>query len=163
MKMKTDMLTALNAQANLELSSAYIYLSISYDMSQIGLKGFAHWLRAQYEEERGHAFKLFSFIETRDEIVTLDSIPVYDKKFTNPLDAAKAVLAHEQKVTTALEGLFTLARKEKDYATELFLNWFITEQLEEEANARELIAKFSQLDKNPGSLMHIDAGLGARQ
>lgn len=163
MKIEDPVLKALNVQANHEFVSAYMYLSISYDMAQLGLKGFAHWLRVQYEEEREHAFKILSYIEERGGQVELLAVPPFAKKMDCPLEAAKAVLAHEQAVTGGIHKLYALARSENDYATEIFLQWFVTEQVEEEANAQELVDKFTCANQNPGAVHHIDGALGARK
>jgi ferritin len=163
MKISNEMVKALNVQANMEFASAYIYLSMSYDMENAGFPGFAHWLKVQYEEERGHAFKLLSYIGERGAKVELAPIAGYDQHFTCPLETAKAVLAHEQLVTAALEKIFGQAREEKDYAAELFLQWFITEQVEEEVNGRALIEKFSAAGTTPAALHHVDRALNARQ
>ena len=163
MGIEEPVLRALNVQANHEFVSAYMYLNISYDMKQLGLRGFAHWLRVQCEEERMHAFKILSYIEDRDGQVELMTVPFYEKKFDCPLEAAKAVLAHEQAITIGINKLYALARRENDYATETFLQWFVTEQVEEEMNARDLVDKFTCANQNPGAVHQIDSALGSRK
>jgi ferritin len=162
MKPSEAMLQALNKQANSEFESAYIYLSMSYDMAKLGLKGFSHWLQRQYEEERVHAFKILSYVEEQDGTIELFTIPAYEQKFTCPLKAAQAVLGHEEKVTAQMYDLFGQARKENDYATELFLQWFVTEQIEEEVNGRNLVEKFTKANSDQSAMLQIDGSLGAR-
>lgn len=162
MKLSKKLLKALNAQINLELASAYLYRTMSHDMKNLALHGYAKWLDKQYEEERQHAFKIISYVEDRDGVVDFDAVAGVGKHYGSPLDAAKDSLAHEEKVSASIRDLFRLAREEGDIETELFLQWFVTEQVEEEVNARDNVAGFEKAKDCEGLLYMFDAHLGGR-
>ncbi|WP_297015007.1 ferritin [uncultured Dialister sp.] len=162
MKLSKKLLKALNAQINLELASAYLYRAMSHDMKNLALHGYAKWLDKQYEEERQHAFKIISYVEDRDGVVDFDAVAGVGKHYGSPLDAAKDSLAHEEKVSASIRDLFRLAREEGDIETELFLQWFVTEQVEEEVNARDNVAGFEKAKDCEGLLYMFDAHLGGR-
>ncbi|MDY6084914.1 MAG: ferritin [Dialister sp.] len=142
MKLSDKLLKALVEQANMEFASGYLYRSMEADMKRLGLVGYAHWLDKQYEEEREHALKLVNYIEERDGVVEFLPIAGVGKHFECPLEVAKAALAHEEKVSASIRNLFEMARDEGDLETEVFLQWYITEQVEEESNARDNVAGF---------------------
>lgn len=154
---------AINEQINFELSSAYLYLSMAAHFEGENLGGFASWMRVQYKEETEHGMKFFSYIYERGGKVTLKAIPQPATKFKTPLDIFKQVLEHEQKVTAAIHKLYELAMKEKDYATQNFLQWYIKEQVEEEKNATEIIAMLDMIGSSSVSLIMADRQLGARK
>jgi ferritin len=154
---------AINEQINLELSSAYIYLSMSAHFEGENLGGFANWMRVQYHEETGHAMKFFKYVYDRGGKVLLKSIAQPATKFKTPLDVFQIVLGHEEKVTASINKLYELALKEKDYATQNFLQWFIKEQVEEEKNATDIISILTVAGSTPVSLIMIDRQLGARK
>lgn len=162
MKLSKKLLKALNAQINLELASAYLYRAMSHDMKNLALHGYAKWLDKQYEEERQHAFKIISYVEDRDGVVDFDAVAGVGKHYGSPLDAAKDSLAHEEKVSASIRDLFRLAREEGDIETELFLQWFVTEQVEEEVNARDNVVGFEKAKDCEGLLYMFDAHLGGR-
>ena len=162
MKLSKKLLKALNAQINLELASAYLYRAMSHDMKNLALHGYAKWLDKQYEEERQHAFKIISYVEDRDGVVDFDAVAGVGKHYGFPLDAAKDSLAHEEKMSASIRDLFRLAREEGDIETELFLQWFETEQVEEEVNARDNVAGFEKAKDCEGLLYMFDAHLGGR-
>lgn len=162
MKLSKKLLKALNAQINLELASAYLYRAMSHDMKNLALHGYAKWLDKQYEEERQHAFKIISYVEDRDGVVDFDAVAGVGKHYGSPLDAAKDSLTHEEKVSASIRDLFRLAREEGDIETELFLQWFVTEQVEEEVNARDNVAGFEKAKDCEGLLYMFDAHLGGR-
>lgn len=162
MKLSKKLLKALNAQINLELASAYLYRAMSHDMKNLALHGYAKWLDKQYEEERQHAFKIISYVEDRDGVVDFDAVAGVGKHYGSPLDAAKDSLAHEEKMSASIRDLFRLAREEGDIETELFLQWFVTEQVEEEVNARDNVAGFEKAKDCEGLLYMFDAHLGGR-
>lgn len=162
MKLSKKLLKALNAQINLELASAYLYRAMSHDMKNLALHGYAKWLDKQYEEERQHAFKIISYVEDRDGVVDFDAVAGVGKHYGSPLDAAKDSLAHEEKVSASIRDLFRLAREEGDIEAELFLQWFVTEQVEEEVNARDNVAGFEKAKDCEGLLYMFDAHLGGR-
>ena len=162
MKLSKKLLKALNAQINLELASAYLYRAMSHDMKNLALHGYAKWLDKQYEEERQHAFKIISYVEDRDGVVDFDAVAGVGKHYGSPLDAAKDSLAHEEKMSASIRDLFRLAREEGDIETELFLQWFETEQVEGEVNARDNVAGFEKAKDCEGLLYMFDAHLGGR-
>ncbi len=153
---------ALNEQINHELSSAYLYLSMAAHCDAENLPGFAHWLRVQYREETEHGMKFYRYIYDRGNAVTLKAIAQPPTKFKSPLELFKQVLEHEKKVTGLINDLYALATKEKDYATQTMLQWFITEQVEEEKNATAIIEMLKMVGDSPVSLMMADRQLAAR-
>ena len=162
MKLSEKLLKALNQQINMELASGYLYRAMSHDMKNLALNGYAKWLDKQYEEEREHAFKIIAYVEDRDGVVDFDSVEGVKKHYDNPLDAAKDSLAHEEAVSESIRSLFKMAREEGDLETEVFLQWFITEQIEEEVNARDNVTGFEKAKDCEGLLFMFDAHLGNR-
>ena len=120
---------ALNEQVIFEFNAASTYLALSLAMADANFKGFSAWLRAQYQEEVTHAFKFIDYLQSNNEKVTLGDVKNTASTLTNPLEVAKAVLAHEQMITSKIHNLYALALEEKDYATVSFLNWFVEEQV----------------------------------
>ncbi len=155
--------TAINEQINFELYSAYLYLSMSAHFEAHTLPGFASWMRVQNQEETGHAMKFYKYIFDRGGVVTLKALAQPETKFKTPLAIFQQVLEHEQQVTARITKLYELAVKEKDYATQNFLQWFINEQVEEEKNATEVIALLEMIGDSPVSLIMADRQLGARK
>ena len=162
MKLSDKILKALVAQVKMEFESAYLYRSMSHDLKNIALNCYAKWLDKQYEEEREHALKIVSYIEDRDGVVDFLPIAGVKKHYTNPLDVAKASLAHEEAVSASIRNIFNLARKEGDLETEIFLQWFITEQVEEEVNARDNVEDFTKAKDCDGLLYMFDHCLSER-
>jgi ferritin len=154
---------AINEQINLELYSAYVYLSMAAHFEGENLGGFANWMRVQYQEETGHAMKFFKYVYDRGGKVVLKAIAQPAAKFKAPLDVFQIVLEHEQKVTGSINKLYELAVKEKDYASQTFLQWYINEQVEEEKNALDIINMLEMIGTTPISLMMADKQLGARK
>lgn len=154
---------AMNEQINFELFSAYLYLSMSAHFEAQNLPGFANWMRVQYQEETSHAMKLYKYIFDRNGVVTLKSIAQPATKFKKPLEVFTQVLEHEQKVTSLINKLYELAVKEKDYAAQSFLQWFVNEQVEEEKNATDMINMLEMIGDSPVSLIMADRQLGARK
>jgi ferritin len=128
----------------------------------VNLGGFAHWMKAQSQEEYGHGMKIFEFINERGGRAILEAIAKPATEFKTPLDVMKKVLEHEKKVTASIEALYELAMKEKDYATQVMLQWFIKEQVEEEKSATDIIELLKNIGDNPAGLAMVDAKLGAR-
>lgn len=159
----STMLDAINDQIQAELESAYLYLALSARMEQHNLKGFAHWLRLQWEEETQHALKFYEFLLQRDGTVALKAIsrPTYTSD--SPLEVFELVLAHEQHITGRINDLYTLAVEERDYASQTLLQWFINEQLEEEEAARDIIDNLRLIGDSGASLFLLDRELGQRQ
>ncbi|MCM1520694.1 MAG: ferritin [Lachnoclostridium sp.] len=153
---------ALNAQINAELWSAYLYLSMGMHFEAEGLPGVANWFKIQFKEEQDHAEIFMNFINQRGGHVELKAIDAVPTRWDSPLDAFKATLEHEQKVTALINNLYHLAEQEKDYATRDRLAWFVSEQVEEEDNARELIDKLSLIGDNGMGLYMINTELATR-
>ena len=154
---------AINEQINFELFSAYLYLSMSAHFETQNLSGFANWTHVQYQEETGHAMKLYKYVFDRSGTVTLKAIAQPATKFKTPMDIFKEILKHEQKVTSLINKLYELAVKEKDYAAQIFLQWFINEQVEEEKNATDIINMLEMIGDSSVSLIMADRQLGARK
>lgn len=161
--MKKELLDELNKQLNRELYSSYLYLSMAAYFESINLKGFAHWLKVQVEEEKEHAMKFFDFILERGEKVILEAIDAPKTDWESPIEAFKDVYEHEKKVTSYIHKIIELARQHKDYPTEVFLQWFVSEQVEEEAQALEIYNKLQLTKNSPGALFALDHQLGKRE
>ncbi len=157
------MLSELNEQINAELYSAYLYLSMSAWFEDEDLPGFAAWMRVQAQEETAHAMRFFDYINERGGRVMLGAIEAPQTEWKSPQAAFENVLEHEKKVTSLIHKLVELARGENDYATETMLQWFVTEQVEEEASADEILQKLLRLKDSPQGLFMMDAKLGARK
>ena len=153
---------ALNEQLNKEMYSAYLYMSMSAYSTHIGLKGFANWFMVQYQEEMMHAMKFYNYINDQGGRVMLIAIDAPPTAFESPLDMFEKTLKHEQFVTKRINDLVDLAIKEKDHATNIFLQWFITEQIEEEANDNDVIAKLKLVGKKGDALLMVDKELSMR-
>lgn len=154
---------AINQQINEELSSAYTYLAMAGVADGLGLPGFCNWFKKQYQEELAHADKFFQFLLERDGNVNLMAIPQPEVKNPTPLGLFEDALAHEQHISECIFKLKDLARAESDHATDVFLEWFITEQVEEEANTRGVIDQLKMVAGNTNGLFMIDRELAARQ
>lgn len=154
--------SAINAQINAELWSAYLYLSMSTYCQDAGFPGIANWFSIQFKEEQDHAMILLNYLQSRDGRVLLAPIDAVETEWSSPLAAFEATLQHEQKVTSLINNLMALAVEEKDFALQTRLNWFVEEQVEEEENARDLIQKFRLIGDNGYGLYQLDQELAAR-
>ncbi|MFQ5569747.1 MAG: ferritin [Rhodothermales bacterium] len=154
---------AINKQIQMEFESAYLYLAFSARMEQHNLKGFAHWLRIQWNEETQHALKFYDFLLQRDGTVDLQALAKPDVQFATPLDIFEQVLQHERYVTQCIHELYDLAVKERDYPLQTLLHWFIDEQIEEEEAAREIIDNLKLIGDSGSSLFLLDRELSQRQ
>jgi len=153
---------ALNAQVNAELYSAYLYLSMESYFQSLNLSGFANWMRVQTQEEVSHAMKIYDFVNERGGRALLKGIEGPRTEWKSPLAAFEAAYAHEQKVTGLINDLVDLAIKEKDHATNNFLQWFVNEQVEEEASADAIVQQLKMMEKAPGGMFMLDRELGRR-
>lgn len=162
MKLSTKVEKALNDQTNLEISSAYVYLGMAAYFAQTPFAGFAKWMEVQYGEELGHARKFFKYIVERGGKVKLAAIPQPKGDYKSALEAFQTSLAHEQKVSAAICGIYELADAEKDYPTQSFLKWFLDEQVEEEKNVSELVTKLELIGENRNGLFQLDHQAGKR-
>jgi ferritin len=153
---------ALNEQIMHEINSAYLYLAMSMHSSSVGLQGFATWLRVQWQEELAHAMKLAEIVHDRGGRVALQAVEKPLAEFKSPQDIFHQVLAHEQKVTALINRLYETALKEDDYATQVEVQWFIKEQIEEEKNATTILDQLKMAGESGASLMILDRALAAR-
>ncbi len=153
---------ALNKHLNFELYSSYLYLSMSAYFESTNLRGFAHWMRVQAQEELGHAMKFYSFIHERGGRVTLRSVDSPPSQWESPLSAFQDAYAHEKHITAQIYQLVDLATDVRDRATEVFLQWFVTEQVEEEASASEIVEKLKLIGDARGGLFMLDRELAGR-
>lgn len=153
---------ALNDQLNFELVSSYLYMSMIAYFESENLSGMANWMTIQTDEERQHAQKFFDFINERDGRVILKDIDMLKTEWKSPLDAFEDALEHEQKVTARINKLVDLAIKESDHATNSFLQWFVDEQVEEEASVKAIIDKLKFVKDNPVAVFMIDQELAGR-
>ncbi|MEW6510307.1 MAG: ferritin [Bacteroidota bacterium] len=153
---------AINEQIKHEINSAYLYLGMSMHAHAINLPGVASWLRVQWQEELGHAMKLAGMILDRGGRVTLQAVEKPPAEFKSPLDIFQQVLAHEQKVTSLINKLYETALKESDYAVQAELQWFLTEQVEEEKSAAGIIEQLKMIGDSGTPLLMLDRQLAAR-
>lgn len=161
--MLSDKMTdALNQQINAEMYSSYLYLSMSADFEAKGLSGFAAWMAAQAREEYGHAMKIYGYIHEQMGRVQLGAIDAPPAEWGSPLEVFQETFKHEQKVTKLIHDLVGLARSENDYATENFLGWFVTEQVEEEASAADLRDKLEMIGDSKNGLFMLDRAAAQR-
>ncbi|MGC8965787.1 MAG: ferritin [Caldimicrobium sp.] len=153
---------ALNEQLKWELYSAYLYLSMAAYFEDKGLEGFAHWMKAQTAEELMHAMKFYKFIFERDGRVILQEVPKPPSEWETPEAAFEYAYHHEQEVTSRINKLVSLAKKLEDYATENFLQWFVEEQVEEEASFKGILNKLRLIKNDPQPLFYLDKELSQR-
>ena len=153
---------ALNEQINKELYSSYLYLAMSAYCESNSLPGSAAWTKVQAQEEHGHAMKLFAYVNDQGAQVVLEAIAKPPAKFKGPLEIFEKILEHEKAVTASIHKLYALAGKENDYATQIALQWFVTEQVEEEKNAAGIVEQFKMVGENRVALLMMDRQLGAR-
>ena len=154
--------TALNEQIKWEIYSAYLYLSMSAYFEDLGLEGFAHWMKAQTAEELMHAMKFYKFVNERGGRVRLQEIPKPPEEWDSPLACIEYALNHEREVTRRINDLMSFAQEEGDHATEIFLQWFVSEQVEEEDSFGRLVNQMKLVKDSPQGLFHIDRELAGR-
>lgn len=160
--LKETLEKALNEQINAELYSSYLYLSMSAFFESKNLKGFANWMRVQAEEEDFHGMKFFDFVNERGGRVNLKSIEAPPAEWKTPLDVFEAVYKHECHVTELINKLVDLSIKESDHATNAFLQWFVSEQVEEEAAADDIVQQLKLVGNDGNGLFMIDKELSTR-
>lgn len=154
---------ALNKQINAEFYSSYLYLSMAADFEAKNLEGFAKWMNVQAQEEWGHGMRIYHYVNEQQGRVTLAGIEAPQTEWDSPLAMFEAAYKHEQHVTSLIHDLVSLAVEEKDYATGIFLQWFVTEQVEEEASASSIVEKLRRIKESPQGLMMLDRALGERK
>jgi len=160
---KENIQDAINKQLNRELYSAYLYLAMSAYFESIPLRGFAKWMRIQAKEERTHAMKFFDYLIEKGGTVKLLPIDTPPAKWSSFLKVFEEAYKHEQKVTAWIYELVDLAIKERDHATNNMLQWFVKEQIEEEANANEIVGKIKMLGPEGPAILIIDHDLSKRE
>ena len=161
--MITDSITqAINNQINAEIYSAYLYLGMSAYATSTGLKGAANWFFVQSQEEMVHAQKFYNYIHSQGERVLLQAIAEPPSDYKSLLQAFEDTLAHEKKVTALINGLVELAGEEGDHATKVFLQWFVTEQVEEEESAKDAVERLKLAGDAGAGLFMVDNELAAR-
>ena len=161
--MKAELQQAFNKQINEELYSAYLYTAMVNYFESENLGGFATWMRAQTVEELTHAGKLIAYVHERGGDVNLEAIAKPTATWDGALDAMQAAYKHECHITECINKLYAAASEAGDHAAAIFLNWFVNEQVEEEANADEIIQQLKLAKDAPGPLFMLNRELGARQ
>lgn len=160
---KEKILKILNKQINEELFSSYLYLSMSNYFTSLNLDGFAKWMRIQSKEEYEHALKIYDYILERNARVVLTKIETPKAIWKSPLEAFQETLKHEQHITACINNIVNDAIQEKDHPTTIFFQWFVSEQVEEEANAANILEKVKMVGDSKGGLYMLDRELGKRQ
>lgn len=153
---------ALNKQLNRELFSSYLYLSMATYFDSLTLSGMENWMKLQAEEEHEHSMKFFDFIQKIGGRVILESIDKPQSDWESPQKAFEDALAHEEYITKNINELTDLAIAEKDHSTKTFLQWYVDEQVEEEAIANEIVQKFKLIGESKSGLYMLDSELGKR-
>jgi len=154
---------AFNGQLNAETYSAYLYWSMSAALENMGLSGFAHWMRVQAQEELGHAKRFYDHIVERGGVVKMAAIPAPPTEWQDVSAMMADTLAHEKKVTSSIHNLMELALAEKDHAAAIFLQWFVSEQVEEEANVQKIIQQLQMAGQSKGALLMLDHRMASRK
>jgi ferritin len=163
MEIKDKVTKAINKQINAELYSSYLYLAMAAYFEARNWSGFSHWMRLQAQEENAHAMKFFDYVLERGGEVVLEDIEAADVKWKTPLEVFEAVYEHELKVTSLINDLLKVARQDNDTATESMLKWFIDEQVEEEAHAKQIVDKLKLIKDSSNGLFMLDHQLGERK
>ena len=158
----SKMQDALNTQVNLEQFSAQLYLAMSAHCDASSFKGFAHWLKIQAGEETAHATKLIAFLLDRGGKLELQAIAAPPTEFGGVIQVFEKTLEHEKSITTKINALFELARAEKDYASEITLQWYVTEQVEEESNVGQIVDHLRAVGAQGGGIWYLDSRMGKR-
>lgn len=152
----------LNQQLNREFSASYLYLAMASYCHSISLNGFAQWFEQQSEEEREHAMKVYSYLQEQGATVQFPAIEAVNAKFNSITHVLEETLAHEQAVTKSYHELFAYVREQSDFATEIFLQWFITEQVEEEASVEAILQDTKRVKDSGESLLRLDCKIAKR-
>lgn len=154
---------AINKQITFEFAASHNYMAMAAYFEDRNLPGFAHWFHIQSNEEREHALRFFNYVNDRNGRVHLEAIPEPQSEFSSPLDALEQALAHEQRVTAAINTIYALAARESDFATMSMLQWFLDEQVEEEKSADDIIQQLKLIGNDGTGLLMIDHELAGRK
>jgi len=161
--MTPKVLEAINRQVAAEFAASFSYLAMAAWCQHHQFTGSAHWLRLQSAEEHAHALRLFDFVLARDHVVKLTAMPAPVTAFDSVVEVFDRALEQEREVSRQIDAIYQLAFEEKVFAAMAELQWFITEQVEEEKTVREIVAKFHMVRNDPSSLLDLDRELGTRQ
>ena len=153
---------ALNKQLTVEYEAAFSYLSLAAFFESHSLKGFAHWMRVQSQEEMNHAARIFDYIHEREGKLFLETIKAPLNEWPSPLAAFKYALENEREISGKIDQLVKLAESEEDHATQNFLQWFVKEQVEEEAMVSEIVQNLERVGDNNNGLFLMDRDLAER-
>jgi ferritin len=153
---------AINTQINREQYSAQLYVAMSAHCESKSFRGFGHWLRVQAQEETLHAMKLVSFLLDRGGRLELKAIAAPPKEFGTITEVFGKILEHEREITGTINALFELSRAEKDYPSEITLQWYVTEQVEEEANVGQILDQLRAVGEQGGGIWYLDSKMGKR-
>ncbi len=159
---KKEVLDAINEQINAETYSAFMYLSMAAYFEDMGLSGFANWMKVQYQEESAHAIKFFNYLTERGGRVTLKAVAQVPVDFDGVVDVFEKTLVHEIHVTSLINKLIDVAIKANDHASQSFLKWFIDEQVEEEANVEKILQTLKLINGQGNGIFMMDRELGQR-
>ncbi|MGA2449140.1 MAG: ferritin [Polyangiaceae bacterium] len=154
---------AINSQINLEQYSAQLYLAMSAHCESKSFRGFAHWLNVQAQEETAHAMKLVAFLLDRGGRLELGPIAAPPAEFGTVTQVFEKILEHEKSNTASIAALFELSRAEKDYASEITLQWYVTEQVEEESNVGQTVDQLHAVGEQGGGIWYLDSKMGKRE
>jgi len=159
---KKEVLDSINEQINAESYSAYMYLSMAAYFEEMGLSGFANWMKVQYQEESAHALKFFNYLTERNGKVVLKAIAQVPIEFNGIVDVFEKTLAHENNVTALINNLMNVAVAANDHATQSFLKWFVDEQVEEESNVEKILATLKLINGEGNGIFMMDREMSQR-
>ena len=159
---KKEVLDAMNEQINAESYSAFMYLSMAAYFENMGLSGFANWMKVQYQEEAAHALKFFNYVAGRGGKVVLKAVEQVPVEFDGIVDVFEKTLVHENQVTELINNLMNTAVKASDHASQSFLKWFVDEQVEEESNVEKILATLKLINGQGNGIFMMDRELGQR-
>lgn len=162
MRLSNGMQKSLNEQVRKEFNAWYLYLAMSAWFGERNFEGFAKWMRLQAGEEQGHAFRIFDYILDRDASVHLAAVDQPKPIWKTPLEVFDAAAKHEAAVSAGIKALYEQAGKEKDYSTQVMLQWFLTEQVEEERTSTAIVERVRLVGESAAGLLMLDRELGAR-
>lgn len=157
-----NMENQLNKHINAEFYSAHLYLSMSAYFKSIDLLGFGNWMQVQFEEEMSHAMRFFEFVDRMDGRVKLTAIPAPPVEWASPVEVFEQTYKHEQGVSAGIHELVSLAIQESDHPTNNFLQWFVSEQVEEESTAKAILKKLRFVEDSKSGLLMIDQEMNSR-
>ncbi len=160
--MKKKMEKALNKQVNAEMYSSYLYLAMESYFQSISLSGCAKWMRGQVQEEMFHGMKIYDYVHERGGKMQFEPIAKPETEWESPLAAFEHILAHEEKVTELINNLIDVALDVRDHAAKAFLDWFIIEQVEEEATVGEIVDRLRLIGDDSSGLFMLDSELAKR-